>query len=93
MKIVLVSKSFLGIEQNVEFKMSVLISPSKSLISLRWVTILPRISHFAFGQNVLFCGIFPFSMTFYIFKDFHDFSRAGNRSFKFHDFSRFSMTV
>ena len=38
MKIILVSKSFLDIEQYVEFKMSVLISPSKSLISLRWVT-------------------------------------------------------
>ena len=32
------SKCFLDIEQYVEFKMSVLISPSKSLISLRWVT-------------------------------------------------------
>ena len=39
MKIVLVSKCFLDIEQHVEFKMSVLISPSKSLISSRWVTI------------------------------------------------------
>ena len=39
MKIVLVSKCFLDIEQYVEFKMSVLISPSKSLISSRWVTI------------------------------------------------------
>ena len=38
MKIVLVSKCSLDIEQYVEFKMSVLISPSKSLISLRWVT-------------------------------------------------------
>ena len=38
MKIVLVSKCFLDIEQNVEFKISVLISPSKSLISSRWVT-------------------------------------------------------
>ena len=33
----LVSKCSLDIEQNVEFKMSVLISPSKSLISLCWV--------------------------------------------------------
>ena len=32
------SKCFLDIEQYVEFKMSVLISPSKSLISSRWVT-------------------------------------------------------
>ena len=38
MKIVLVSKSSLDIGQYVEFKMSVLISPSKSLISSRWVT-------------------------------------------------------
>ena len=38
MKIVLVSKCFLDIEQYVKFNMSVLISPSKSLISSRWVT-------------------------------------------------------
>ena len=38
MNIILVSKCSLDIEQYVEFKMSVLISPSKSLISLRWVT-------------------------------------------------------
>ena len=38
MKIVLVSKRSLDIEQNVEFKISVLISPSKSLISSCWVT-------------------------------------------------------
>ena len=38
MKIVLVSKCSLDIKQYVEFKMSVLISPSKSLISSRWVT-------------------------------------------------------
>ena len=38
MKMILVSKYFLDIEQYVEFKMSVLIFPSKSLISLRWVT-------------------------------------------------------
>ena len=38
MKIILVSKCSLDIEQYVEFKMSVLISPSKSLISSRWVT-------------------------------------------------------
>ena len=38
MKIVLVSKCSLDIEQYVEFKISVLISPSKSLISSRWVT-------------------------------------------------------
>ena len=37
MKIVLVSKCSLDIEQYIEFKMSVLISPSKSLISLCWV--------------------------------------------------------
>ena len=38
MKIILVSKYSLDIEQYAEFKMSVLISLSKSLISLRWVT-------------------------------------------------------
>ena len=38
MKIILVSKCFLDIEQYVEFEMSVLISPSKSLISSCWVT-------------------------------------------------------
>ena len=38
MKIVLVSKCSLDIEQYVEFKMSVLISPSKSPISSRWIT-------------------------------------------------------
>ena len=42
MKIVLVSKCSLHIEQYVEFKMSVLISPSKSLISSRWVTYIDR---------------------------------------------------
>ena len=41
MKIILVSKCSLNIEQYVEFKMSVLISPSKSLISLPWVTYGP----------------------------------------------------
>ena len=40
MKIILGSKCSLDIEQYVEFKMSVLISPSKSLISLCLVTIL-----------------------------------------------------
>ena len=38
-KTVLVSKCSLDIEQYVEFKMSVMISPSKSLISSRWVTL------------------------------------------------------
>ena len=38
MKIILVSNCSLDIEQYVEFKMSLLISPSKSLISSRWVT-------------------------------------------------------
>ena len=38
MKIILVSKCSLDIEQYVEFEMSVLISPSKSLISSRLVT-------------------------------------------------------
>ena len=38
MKIILVSKCSLDIGQYVEFKMTVLICPSKSLISSRWVT-------------------------------------------------------
>ena len=38
MKMILVSECSLDIEQYVEFKMSVLIAPSKSLISSRWVT-------------------------------------------------------
>ena len=40
MKIVLVSKCSLDIKQYVEFKMLVLIFPSKSLISSRWVTFI-----------------------------------------------------
>ena len=50
---------------------------------------LPRIPHFTLGQNVIFYGTFPFSMTFDSCQDLHDFSRSGNQSFKFHDFSRF----
>ena len=38
MEIVLVSRYSLDIEQYVEFKMLVVISPSKRLISSRWVT-------------------------------------------------------
>ena len=38
MKIIFVSNCSLDIEQYVEFKMSILISPSKSLISSHWVT-------------------------------------------------------
>ena len=38
MKIIFVSKCSLDIEQFVKFKMSILISPSKSLINSRWVT-------------------------------------------------------
>ena len=44
MKIVLLSKCSLDIEQYVKFKMSDLISPSKSLISLRWVTFVHSVS-------------------------------------------------
>ena len=40
MNIILVSKCSFDIEQYIEFKMSVLISPSKSLISSCWVTYL-----------------------------------------------------
>ena len=45
MKIVLVSKCSLDIKQYVEFKMLVLIFPSKSLISSRWVTIMQPFSN------------------------------------------------
>ena len=38
MKTILVSKCSLDIEQYVEFKLLVLISPTKGLISSRWVT-------------------------------------------------------
>ena len=41
---------------------------------------------------LIFNGIFPFSMTSDILKDFHDFSRPGNKSFKFHDFPGFPST-
>ena len=51
MKIVLVSKCFLDIEQYVGFKMSVLISPSKSLISSRWVTYTQDINGKSNGQG------------------------------------------
>ena len=47
----------------------------------------------SWARMSFFYGIFPFSMTSDIFKDFHDFSRPGNQSFRFHDFSRFSMTA
>ena len=40
-----IAKCSLDIEQHVEFKMSVLISPSKSLISSRWVTFSGKIWH------------------------------------------------
>ena len=42
MKIILVSKCSLDIEQYAEFEISVLISPSKSLISSGWVTYFIR---------------------------------------------------
>ena len=50
MKIVLVSKWSLDIEQCVEFNMSVLISPLKSLISLCWVTYFYKIILQPFGK-------------------------------------------
>ena len=48
MKIVLVSKCSLDIEQHVEFEMSVLISPSKSLISSCWVTIGGKVCEYKY---------------------------------------------
>ena len=42
MKMVLVSTCFLDIGQYVEFEMTVLTSPSKSLISSRWVTYVSK---------------------------------------------------
>ena len=54
MSIVLVSKCSVDIEQYVEFKMSVLISPSKSVISSRWVTNVKVQEINNFGNNFLF---------------------------------------
>ena len=55
MKIVLVSKCSLDIEQYVEFKLSVLISPSKSLISLCYNNLLSnridRRAHLSSGST------------------------------------------
>ena len=48
---------------------------------------------FYVGLECIFYGKFPFSMIFDIFQDFVDFSRPENQSFKFHDFSRFSLTT
>ena len=53
MKIVLVSKCFLDIEQYIKFKMSVLISPSKSLISWRWVTYYYYYHYYSMGKAYL----------------------------------------
>ena len=63
MNIVLVSNCSLDIEQYVEFKMSVLVSPSKSLISSRWVTINDS---FLKCNAALLCGV-----TFNIFHSEH----------------------
>ena len=52
MKIVLVSKCSLDIEQYAEFKMSVLMSPSKSLISSRWVTYIHHFLKFLADGNL-----------------------------------------
>ena len=52
--------------------------------------ILPGISHFMLGQNVIFV-IYDFPMTYDVYEDFHDFSKLGNQSFKFRDFSMSSM--
>ena len=43
MKIVLVSKCFLDIEQYAEFKMSVLISPSRASLARVWSQIFNRL--------------------------------------------------
>ena len=45
MKIVLVSKCSLDIEQYVKYQLSVLILPSNSLISSRWVTFCSPFSY------------------------------------------------
>ena len=59
------------------------------------IRILSGMPHFMLDQNVIFFMVhFHFPWLFHDiwhFKDFHDFPRPGNQSFKFHDFSRFSM--
>ena len=64
MKIILVSKCSLDIGQYVEFQISVLISPSKSLISSRWVTNRYGDRRNLTNQDCLFfCLIFLFPRT------------------------------
>ena len=66
MKIVLVSKCSLDIKQYVEFKMTVLISPSKSLISSRWVTYSGRFTFPTVFSTLIQCEIaqrFPRSVV------------------------------
>ena len=52
MNILLVSKCTLDIEQYDEFKISVLLSLSKSLISLCWVTYVNLISKFMYNMDM-----------------------------------------
>ena len=66
MKMVLVSKCSLDIEQYVEFQMSVLISPSKSLISLRWVTFVSLL-HCHFVMVLLGEDVFSLYLFFFFF--------------------------
>ena len=81
MRIILVSKCSLYTEQYVEFKLSVLISPSKSLISSRWVTyVLSKVVKNIIFQNktllVMFCR---HNKTFwYQFCNFKHFLKAEN---------------
>ena len=58
MKVVLVSKCSLDIEQYSEFKMSVLISPAKSLISLCWVTYSQNIARSNSSKDQIITGCF-----------------------------------
>ena len=62
MKVILVSKCSLDIEQYVKFKMSVLISPSKILISSRWVT---YIYIYIYTETKCIVGVEELQWTFY----------------------------
>ena len=69
------------------------------------ILFLDRMSFFGlFVCLFLFCFVFVCLFVFFVWyisifhdfdtlKDFHDFSRPGNQSFKFHDFSMISMTA
>ena len=63
MKIVLVSKCSLDIGHYAEFKMSVFISPSNSLISSHWVTF--ELTECCFQNSFGTCSQFSYSHVVY----------------------------